>query len=255
MVTTPSSYTVVAGDSLWSISQRYEGSGTRWPELYRLNAHVIGPDPNDIYPGQRFKLPARSRTASTTPDDDDQASPGPRAAEGGSGHLSGTLGCSGLEALWQSAGGPRRAAFTAAEVAMAESGGRQYATGPAGERGYWQINPDHGSLSTYDPYGNARAAVLISDGGSNWSAWTTYVDGAYLGRCLSRGVRPREQVDNRTEDACQLTVPGTVAERGHHAEEHAHGHGTDVDAHAAASPVTSRRLILRRVTSRVPLSS
>lgn len=96
----------------------------------------------------------------------------------------GTLGCGGLQALWDAAGGAHWASFTAAEVAIAESGGNQYATGPVGERGYWQINPDHGSLSTYDPYGNARAAVIISADGTNWSAWTTYTSGAYIGRCL-----------------------------------------------------------------------
>jgi hypothetical protein len=40
----------------------------------------------------------------------------------------GILGCAGLEALWESAGGSRAAAFTAAEIAMAESSGRQYAS-------------------------------------------------------------------------------------------------------------------------------
>ena len=40
----------------------------------------------------------------------------------------GSLPCSGLEALWESAGGSRSAAFTAAEIAMAESSGRQYAS-------------------------------------------------------------------------------------------------------------------------------
>lgn len=95
----------------------------------------------------------------------------------------GTLGCSGLESLWLAAGGSPAAEVTAASVAMAESSGDQYATGPYGERGYWQINPIHGALSTYDAYGNARAAIIISADGSNWSAWTTFVDGAYLGRC------------------------------------------------------------------------
>lgn len=97
--------------------------------------------------------------------------------------LEGTLGCSGLEALWLTAGGPPAAEVTAASVAMAESGGDQYATGPYGERGYWQINPNHGALSTYDAYGNARAAITLSADGGNWSAWTTFVDGTYLGRC------------------------------------------------------------------------
>lgn len=98
--------------------------------------------------------------------------------------LSGTLSCSGLESLWSAAGGRYGARFIAAEIAMAESGGRQYATGPVGERGYWQINPVNGSISTYDPIGNAKAAIILSYDGENWDAWTTYVTGAYIGRCL-----------------------------------------------------------------------
>lgn len=100
------------------------------------------------------------------------------------GWLGGTLGCNGLEALWRAAGGPSWNAELAASIAMAESSGRQFATGPAGERGYWQIHPDHGpTLSTYNPYGNARAAVIISGYGRNWSAWTTYTTGRYRGLC------------------------------------------------------------------------
>ena len=99
----------------------------------------------------------------------------------------GTLGCHGLERLWEQAGGSRAAAFTAAEVAMAESGGRQYAVNTNGgrstDRGYFQINSIHGSLSTYDAYGNARAAVLISRNGADWSPWVTFGNGAYRGRC------------------------------------------------------------------------
>ena len=34
------------------------------------------------------------------------------------------------------------------------------------DRGYWQINSVHGSLSTYGAAGNARAAVLISGNGT-----------------------------------------------------------------------------------------
>jgi hypothetical protein len=99
----------------------------------------------------------------------------------------GTLSCRGLEALWESAGGSRSAAFTAAEIAMAESGGRQYATdtngGASTDRGYWQINSVHGGLSTYSAYANARSAVLISHDGTNWGPWVTYQTGAYYGKC------------------------------------------------------------------------
>jgi len=97
--------------------------------------------------------------------------------------LSGTLSCPGLEELWEQAGGSQAEAVMAASIAMAESSGRQFATGAAGERGYWQIHPDHGSLSTYNPLGNAKAAVVISDDGRNWTPWTTFTSGAYRGRC------------------------------------------------------------------------
>lgn len=97
------------------------------------------------------------------------------------------LSCHGLESLWTSAGGSAGTALVAAEVARAESGGRQYATDHDADgtvdRGFWQINSVHGSLSTYDPAGNARAAVLLSGGGTNWSPWVTYTTGAYQGQC------------------------------------------------------------------------
>jgi hypothetical protein len=99
----------------------------------------------------------------------------------------GTLGCAGLERLWEQAGGSPAAARVAASVAMAESGGRQYAslsnTNGTTDRGYWQINSVHGSLSTYGAYANARSAVLISNGGRDWTPWVTYDTGAYAGRC------------------------------------------------------------------------
>ena len=99
----------------------------------------------------------------------------------------GTLSCSGLEALWESAGGSDGEAFMAAEIARAESGGRRYATDNDGngtvDRGYWQVNSIHGALSTFDPAGNARAAVELSGDGTNWSPWVTFNSGAYQGQC------------------------------------------------------------------------
>ena len=99
----------------------------------------------------------------------------------------GTLDCSGLERLWEDAGGPPSAANLAASVAMAESSGRQYAANYNGngtvDRGYWQINSTWGALSTFGSYRNARAAVQISNDGSDFSPWVTYTTGAYAGRC------------------------------------------------------------------------
>ena len=99
----------------------------------------------------------------------------------------GILSCRGLEGLWESAGGSPGTAFTAAEIAQAESSGRQYATNQNGngttDRGYWQINSTWGGLSTFDPAGNARAAVQISHDGTGWGPWVTYTTGAYQGKC------------------------------------------------------------------------
>ncbi len=109
---------------------------------------------------------------------------GPVASGGsGGGVLGGQLGCRGLEDLWDAAGGNPADAFIAAEIAMAESGGDQYALSPTDDYGYWQINASHGSLATFNAYGNARAAIIISNDGADWYPWTTYVTGAYAGRC------------------------------------------------------------------------
>jgi LysM repeat protein len=175
-------YTVRPGDTLSSIAERYYHNPADWRWLYEANRSKIS-NPNQIYVGERLNVPySKPSTSGYTP----------RHAKGGSGtvltsssqRLSGTLGCSGLEALWREAGGAPSEAFMAAEIAMAESGGRQYAHSPTNDFGYWQINGSHGPrLATYDPLGNAKAAILISSNGRNWYPWTTYTSGAYRGRC------------------------------------------------------------------------
>ena len=193
-------YTVRTGDTLSGVTQRFYGKDANWRSLYAANESKIS-NPNLIYVGEELRLPRHlpapaampaQSSASTTSYTPRHASSG--GASGASSqaavstaatttNLSGTLGCGGLEALWVKAGGSPAVEVTAASIAMAESGGNQFATGTVGERGYWQINPVNGSLSTYDPYGNARAAVIMSGNGTNWSPWTTYTSGAYAGRC------------------------------------------------------------------------
>jgi LysM repeat protein len=171
-------YIVRPGDTLSSISLRTYGTAADALWIYQVNRSVIQ-NPNLIYPGQRLILPAHGPVSA--------AAGVPEVAHDdvltSSAALSGTLSCAGLEELWEDAGGSPSEAVMAASIAMAESSGEQYATGPVGERGYWQINPNHGSLSTYAPLGNAQSAVIISDDGTNWTPWTTYNTGAYVGRC------------------------------------------------------------------------
>jgi LysM repeat protein len=170
-------YTVRAGDSLSSIAEQFYGNPADWSWIYHANESVVH-NPNDIYVGEVLKIPAGPTSYA------------PKHAKtstiltSSATKLSGTLGCSGLEALWESAGGSHTEAFMAAEIAMAESGGNQYALSPTDDYGYWQINASHGpAMATFNAVGNAKAAIAISDDGHDWAPWTTYVDGAYAGRC------------------------------------------------------------------------
>lgn len=170
-------YTVRPGDTLSSIAQRFYGNPADWRGLYQANRSVIR-NPNVIDPGEVLSVPYQLPASSSG-----TSAPAGSTVLTTSASLSGTLSCAGLEELWEQAGGSDAQAVMAASIAMAESSGQQFATGAAGERGYWQINPDHGSLSTYDPLGNAKAAVIISGDGTNWTPWTTFTSGAYQGRC------------------------------------------------------------------------
>jgi LysM repeat protein len=174
-------YTVRPGDTLSSIARRFYGNPADWTWLWHVNESVVR-NPNSIYVGEVLKVPADPPA--------NAASYAPKHAKTGTTlttsatHLSGTLGCSGLEALWEAAGGSHAEAFMAAEIAMAESGGNQYALSPTDDYGYWQINASHGpAMATFNAVGNAKAAIAISNDGTDWLPWTTYVTGAYEGRC------------------------------------------------------------------------
>jgi len=120
-----------------------------------------------------------------------------------------------LEYIWSAAGGSGQTAPIAAAIAMAESGGNSGATNCDSngtiDRGLWQINSVHGSQSTYDVMGNARAAVAISNSGGNWQPWTTYTSGAYQ-RYLQSNIAPSPVPVNATNAQANLTgafgIPG-----------------------------------------------
>ena len=50
-------YTVVAGDCLWSIAQKAYGTGTKWGVIYEANKAIVK-DPGMIYIGQVLTIPA-----------------------------------------------------------------------------------------------------------------------------------------------------------------------------------------------------
>ena len=50
-------YTVKAGDCLWKIAEKAYGNGADWTKIYDANSNQIS-NPNLIYPGQVFVIPA-----------------------------------------------------------------------------------------------------------------------------------------------------------------------------------------------------
>lgn len=52
----PVFHTVVKGDTLWSISEKYLGSGPRYTEIFTANKPMLN-DPDKIYPGQMLRIP------------------------------------------------------------------------------------------------------------------------------------------------------------------------------------------------------
>lgn len=62
----PRTHTVVRGDNLWDLSQRYLGNPFLWPEIYRLNRDVVE-DPHWIYPGEVLRLPGDQPVVAVAP--------------------------------------------------------------------------------------------------------------------------------------------------------------------------------------------
>jgi LysM repeat protein len=203
-------YHVRSGDSLSKIADRYYRNAGDWQYLYHVNDKTV-PDPDLIYSGQRLLIPATApahytltdyapkhakpaRPAASTVSETSHSIDSHRSGGSGGGTAEGgtvveqpaaqgMYSCSGLEQLWEQAGGSSADAFMAAEIAMAESGGNPNAISPTDDFGLWQINGSNGSLATLNPLQNAQSAITLSGNGTNWGPWTTYHSGAYSGKC------------------------------------------------------------------------
>ncbi|HEX3309294.1 MAG TPA: LysM peptidoglycan-binding domain-containing protein, partial [Streptosporangiaceae bacterium] len=143
-------YRVRSGDTLSGIAKRFYGNPARWTWIYAANRSKIH-NPNSIFVGEKLTIPYHKPTGTAAYTPRHAKKPQSTVLTSSAKKLSGNLGCSGLEALWVAAGGAKSHAFIAAEIAMAESGGRQYAHSPTNDFGYWQINGVHGAMATYNP--------------------------------------------------------------------------------------------------------
>jgi LysM repeat protein len=186
-------YTVRSGDTLSNIAERFYHNAGDWQYLYDENAKTIS-NPDNIHVGERLFIPA-TVPANYVPKHAKPAQPVTHTVSktiqhstGGAAEVvhataQGTYSCSGLEQLWEQAGGNSGSAFMAAEIAMAESGGNPNAISPTDDFGLWQINGSNGALATLNPLQNAKSAITLSQNGANWGPWTTYHSGAYSGKC------------------------------------------------------------------------
>jgi hypothetical protein len=169
----PATWAVRSGDTLYGIAGRFCGDGYDYPSLAAASGIR---DADAIIPGEVIRLACHGAAAGLS----GSQPPAGAVVTSAEGYFS----CSALEALWEEAGGAQGEAFMAAEIAQAESGGRAGAISPTDDWGLWQVNePAHPAQATLDPLGNARAAVAISDDGTDWAPWTTYETGAYGGKC------------------------------------------------------------------------
>ena len=128
----------------------------------------------------------------------------------------GNLGKHELEKLWDEEGGKPSAAPLAAAIALAESSGYVNATNQntngSTDRGLWQINSVHGALSTYSPRANTRAAIAISNNGTNWEPWTTYKTGAYrtyLGGANANPASPTTKTNATSSSSSNPLIPAS----------------------------------------------
>ncbi len=55
---------VVRGDTLWAVSKKYYGKGSRYMEIFEANKPMLS-HPDKIYVGQMLRIPADGNTASS----------------------------------------------------------------------------------------------------------------------------------------------------------------------------------------------
>jgi LysM repeat protein len=188
-------YTVVPGDSLWKIAQRFLGAGSRYPELVEANKArypSLAKNPNLIYPGWQLRIPGVH-----VPPTPGSSGPGTVAPPTVPPPSTGARGGRALLGWLQQAGLSGENLRMAWAIGMAESGGnpRAHNDNPrTGDNSYglFQINmigalgPDrrrrYGLSSNedlFDPMTNIRVMLSMSNNCTNWQPWSVYKRGTY----------------------------------------------------------------------------
>lgn len=177
-------YIVQRSDTLSKIAAREYGHQDTWPALWWINRHLV-PNPNSVRVGERLVLSSWHPVLAWLLKDalgaggEVNVTPVATSAfvkHSGMPAYAATYSFSGLEALWEGAGGPYADAWAAAKIAECESGGRINAYNPSGASGLWQIlgAPRYwtGSTDWFNPFTNALAAVAkFRQAGDSFAPW------------------------------------------------------------------------------------
>lgn len=158
-------YTVQPGDTLAGIAQLRCGNPADWTGIFQANRGKIS-DPDLIYSGEQLTLDCR-QVNTITADPAIGADPVSAVPDG-------TFSFSGLESLWEEAGGPAWAAPEMATIAQqCESGGNPGAYNPDGASGLWQILGLPFPGDPFNPQVNAEMAVAkFRDAGDSYAPWS-----------------------------------------------------------------------------------
>lgn len=113
-----------------------------------------------------------------------------------------TLSASAIKGYAVQAGVTGQNATIATAIALAESGGDtdviHHNSNGSDDFGVWQINSVHSTLlnshNWRDPSDNAAMMFSISNGGRNWSPWSTFKSGAYLAHMSAASAAPDTSV-------------------------------------------------------------
>lgn len=108
----------------------------------------------------------------------------PRAAQVTTAAPAQTLSARSVALVARSAGFRGPGLVLAVAISRAEDGsGRTDLVNQTGDRGLWQINrryhPEVSDACALTPSCAAQAAFRISQGGVNWTSWTTFQNGSY----------------------------------------------------------------------------
>jgi LysM repeat protein len=153
-------YVVQAGDTLWSLAQRFYGNPWMWPHIYHANQPQIH-DPNDIYVGERLTIPgaatASAATSTVTTPAPAQVSPAVPSSS-----LPGVPGVAAYYIRQAAKATGIHVRVVAAQNYVESSYGENIGPSSAGAEGPWQFEP-----YTWPSYSPAPFSLA-----TNWSAST-----------------------------------------------------------------------------------